>query len=315
MPPRMTDIAGLRIAFVNVFFFGEPPGARSADQSWTLIDAGLPFSADTIVEAAAERYGHYAPPSAIILTHGHFDHVGALATLLERWPDVPVYAHPLELPYLTGECSYPPADPLVGGGGAMAWLSPLYPRRPIDIGERLQTLPADGSVPTMPGWRWAHVPGHTPGQVALFRDGDRTLISADAVITTKQESLLKVLAQAPEVRRPPGYFTPDWEAAGRSVAALEALRPLTVLTGHGPVMTGRSLSEGLRRLAGHFEEIGTPSHGRYARTPAVVDADGKVVSVPPLSAGDVIVRVSLVATLLAIGMHLVNSQRGRRRRW
>jgi hypothetical protein len=57
-----------------------------------------------------EREG--ARPAAIVMTHGHFDHVGALASLAERW-DVPIYAHPLELPYLDGRSSYPRRPVLV----------------------------------------------------------------------------------------------------------------------------------------------------------------------------------------------------------
>jgi glyoxylase-like metal-dependent hydrolase (beta-lactamase superfamily II) len=36
-------------------------------------------------------------PQMILLTHGHWDHVGAIPALLERWPDLPVYAHEKEL--------------------------------------------------------------------------------------------------------------------------------------------------------------------------------------------------------------------------
>jgi glyoxylase-like metal-dependent hydrolase (beta-lactamase superfamily II) len=89
------------------------------------------------------------------------------------------------------------------GGGAVAWLSPLYSRRGIDLGGRARALPADGVVPHLPGWRWVHTPGRTPGHVALFRDGDRTLLAGDAFVTTRQESLfaaVRRLAQlSPEV--------------------------------------------------------------------------------------------------------------------
>ena len=105
-----------------------------------------------------EREG--ARPAAIVMTHGHFDHVGALASLAERW-DVPIYAHPLELPYLDGRSSYPRPDPSVGGG-MMSAMSRFYPRGPVDVGRWLRTLPEDGAVPGMPGWRWIHTPGHTP---------------------------------------------------------------------------------------------------------------------------------------------------------
>jgi len=36
-------------------------------------------------------------PRMILLTHGHWDHVGAIPALLEKWPDLPVYAHKKEL--------------------------------------------------------------------------------------------------------------------------------------------------------------------------------------------------------------------------
>src|SRR5918997_365282 len=111
-PRRVTDdVAYLRTAIVNVFFYGTPD---AGDRGWVLIDAGMPGSTQRIVDAAAERFGWGARPAAIVLTHGHFDHVGALKELARRW-DAPVYAHPLELPYLTGRSPYPPPDPTLGG--------------------------------------------------------------------------------------------------------------------------------------------------------------------------------------------------------
>jgi DNA-binding CsgD family transcriptional regulator len=78
-------------------------------------------STETIVKAAARRFGADARPAAIVLTHGHFNHVGALEALAERWR-CSVYAHPLELPYITGCASYPPMDPSVGGGAqSLLW--------------------------------------------------------------------------------------------------------------------------------------------------------------------------------------------------
>src|SRR5690554_6666584 len=136
-------------------------------------------------------------PRAIILTHGHFDHVGAFPELLEHW-DVPVYAHPLEAPHLTGEEDYPPPDPSVGEG-AMALMSFAYPNKAIDLGDRLQPLAADGSVEAMPGWRWIHTPGHTKGHVSLFREADRCLIAGDAFVTVKQESLYAVATQTQSI--------------------------------------------------------------------------------------------------------------------
>ena len=270
-----TNVAYLRDRIVNLFFVGE---AGAGEQGWTLVDAGLYGSAERVVRAAEDRFGPGARPAAIVLTHGHFDHVGALETLAERW-DVPVYAHELELPYLTGRAAYPPPDPTVGGG-AMAFMSRTFPRGPIDLGSRVRTLPADGAVPGMPGLRWLHTPGHSPGHVSLVRDTDRTVIAGDAVITTKQESTLSVLLQRPEVRRPPAYATTDWQLARISVESIAALQPELLATGHGVPMRGPEMRQQLETLAREFARIGIPEHGRYVWQPATAGEDGPI-AVPP----------------------------------
>ena len=255
----LSDLAYQREAFVNVVFFGNP-GSRD----WVLIDTGIPGVAGRIKAAAASRFGD-VPPKAIVLTHGHFDHVGTLQTLAEEWR-APVFAHPLERPYLDGSASYPKADPTVGGG-AMALLSPLYPRSPVDVREHLRDLPADGGVPGMPGWQWLHTPGHSVGHVSLWREADRALIVGDAFITVAGESAYATATQEPELHGPPKYFTHDWQAAARSVRTLAALEPETVVTGHGRPMTGKTMQTALHVLAQEFEQVAVPQDGRYVGNP------------------------------------------------
>ena len=158
------DVFCLQLSLVNVYLVGR---RGAGDRGWVLIDAGMYASAGAIRRAAQDLFGRDARPSAIVLTHGHFDHIGAVRELAERW-DVPVYAHRMEMPYLTGRSAYPPPDPTVGGG-MMARLSMLYPSGPIDLRPRVRLLLNDGSVPGMPGWQWIHTPGHTPGHVSLYR--------------------------------------------------------------------------------------------------------------------------------------------------
>ncbi|MBA4493509.1 MBL fold metallo-hydrolase [Paenactinomyces guangxiensis] len=251
------DLYCLTIQIVNVCFVGDP------DQSneWVLVDAGMPESADDIISAATKRFGSKSRPKAIVLTHGHFDHVGAVVDLVREW-NVPVYAHELEMPYLTGKSSYPKPDPTVEGG-FVAKMSSLFPVEPIDLGNHVEKLPSDGSVPSMSGWRWIHTPGHTPGHISLFRETDRSLIAGDAFVTVKQESLYKVFIQNQEINGPPRYLTTDWQAAWESVKRLEALKPSQVVTGHGIPMAGEQLRSGLERLAKEFDRIAIPDYGRY----------------------------------------------------
>ena len=75
----------------------------------------MPKCANEIISVAEDRFGTNSRPKAIILTHGHFDHVGGIIELIKYW-DVPVYAHQMEIPFLTGQQSYPEPDPTVEGG-------------------------------------------------------------------------------------------------------------------------------------------------------------------------------------------------------
>jgi len=226
-----------------------------------LIDAGMPKSADEIISVVEERYGSKSRPKAIILTHGHFDHVGGIIELIERW-DVPVYAHTLEIPFLSGKQNYPEPDPTVNNG-LVAKMSPIFPNEAINLGGNLKVLPSDGSVPFMAGFRWIHTPGHSPGHISLFREKDKVLIAGDAFVTVKQESLYKVITQTKEISGPPQYFTTDWSDARASIEKLAILKPSVAITGHGLPMKGEELTSNLKKLVDDFEQIALPKQGKY----------------------------------------------------
>ncbi len=254
------DLAYKRLAIVNVSFFGVP---GAGDRQWVLIDAGVTGTARLITRAAAQRFGNESRPACIVLTHGHFDHVGSLEKLAEYW-DAPIYAHELELPFLTGETSYALPDPLAGVG-LMSALSPMVPGEPLNVSSRLNKLP-EGEVPGMPGWRWIQTPGHSPGHVSFWRESDRTIIAGDAFITTNQASAYSVAVQKPKLHGPPMYYTPDWDSARASVEALATLEPELAITGHGPALRGPALRDSLHRLAQDFDRLAVPEHCQCAKS-------------------------------------------------
>ncbi|MFC7320143.1 MBL fold metallo-hydrolase [Halobacillus campisalis] len=248
----LADVAYYRTLMVNVAFIGDP-----GTEDWVLVDCGIGHYAKRIIEAAEKRFGNIAP-KAILLTHGHFDHVGSAKKLAQHY-DARIYAHPFEVDYLTGKRSYPVGDSTVGGG-LMSILSPFYPTNPVDLSKWIHPLPDDGTVPHLKHWRAIHTPGHTPGHVSFFRHKDRTLLSGDAFITVKQESSMAVFIQHQHVHGPPAYFTPNWIEAEKSVKKLAALNPRTALTGHGLPMEGEIFQEQLLELAMNFKELAIPKH-------------------------------------------------------
>lgn len=252
------DILLLQFTIVNACIVNS---LNNNSGGWVLIDTGLENSANFIVESAKKRFGKDSRPQAIILTHGHFDHVGSVIKLANLW-DIPVYIHQLELPYITGKKDYPLADPTVDKG-MVSMMSPTFPHTSIDVGYRAIALPSDGSVPGMRAWKWIHTPGHTEGHVSLFRERDRVLIAGDAFSTVKQESLLSIAIQREQISGPPKYLTTDWQAAEESIKKLRDLKPQLVITSHGQPMQGEKLTHHLDILVENFNEIAKPEQGRF----------------------------------------------------
>jgi glyoxylase-like metal-dependent hydrolase (beta-lactamase superfamily II) len=301
---RPRDVDWLTTVLVNICFVGEPHHARG---DWVLIDSGIPMNAGRIARFAEDRFGP-TPPRAILLTPGHFDHVGSLHALLRRWPETPVYAHRMELPYLTGHSNYPPADPTVGGG-IMARTSPLFPSHAYNFRPNIMPLPPDGVVPFLPDWKWIATPGHSPGHVSFYRESDGTLIAGDAFVTQQQEALTGVMFQAPVIHGPPTYFTPDWNASKMSVQRLAELKPRYAITGHGLPVANPRLSHILHLLSTRFEEFAVPSDGRYVREPARFDDSGTVWLPPAIP--DIRPKLIAAIALTALGLGIARAMNKR----
>jgi glyoxylase-like metal-dependent hydrolase (beta-lactamase superfamily II) len=286
----------LPVSIANVYFIGPPGGP------WTLVDTGTPGHARQIRQAAESLYGVDARPRAVLLTHRHMDHAGNALDLANFW-DVSVFAHPLEVPYLTGQSKYPPLDPTVGG--FLAMLGRFISVPSVDLSGRVRALEAGREAPGLAGWEWHHTPGHAPGHVVFFRRRNGTLLAGDALTIMNLDSSFASVLRLQRVCGPPTPSTPDWRRARESVEFLAELRPLTIACGHGVPMQGGKAVMQLAELASSFP---APSKGRYVQEPARMDESG-VVSLPPQPADalpGVAVALGVAAaagTMFAVAAH------------
>jgi glyoxylase-like metal-dependent hydrolase (beta-lactamase superfamily II) len=233
----------------NVYF------VRSGS-SWVLIDAGWAKDGPSIREAAESVFGAGTRPAAILLTHSHPDHAGAARELARTW-DRPVHLHPIELPSAQGDFVALRA----AGGPLDTWIIvPLMRamgrrrRDSILAGSSLRDVAQafdPAALPGLPEWECVATPGHTPGHASFFRPHDRVLISGDALVTVKLNSVPDLLLMRQGLSGPPWYTTGDWAMAKGSVEALARLEPSVLAGGHGRPMTGAETASAV----GAFAEV------------------------------------------------------------
>jgi glyoxylase-like metal-dependent hydrolase (beta-lactamase superfamily II) len=179
-----------------------------------LVDPGPQSCEETLLAAlGGER------PTALLLTHIHFDHAGAAGSLVRRWPDLDVYVHEHGAPHMARpERLVASAARLYGGeeGLRETWGDVV----PVPE-ERMKVL---SGGETVLGFKVQYTPGHASHHVCYLHEASGTAFVGDMAGVRIPPSDL-TLAPTP----PPDVDVEAWE---RSLDAIAAWQPQTLALTH-----------------------------------------------------------------------------------
>lgn len=167
-----------------------------------IVDTGMAFMGKAILKEA-EKLGNL---KAILLTHGHSDHVGGLKKILEI-KKFPVFSHEADIKYMEGK------EPFPGRKKAEFLVQPGVVQ-PLEM--------TNGNLHDIEDLTPIHTPSHSPGHVVYYHKKDGVLISGD-LFTSKNGQL----------RKPMAMFTADMNEAIKSSHVIEDLKLNIVSICHG----------------------------------------------------------------------------------
>jgi glyoxylase-like metal-dependent hydrolase (beta-lactamase superfamily II) len=201
-----------------------------------LVDSGWPGSRDVLLRGLTAIGRGPDDVRALLLTHGHVDHLGS-AAWLEGEQGAPIYAHADELervrgrrpdtrsPKLVLDLWRPSALSFVAGAFRRGLREPRWPRDPRAVGDA-----PHGALPS--ALRVVETPGHTEGHAAYHLADRGIVFSGDALVTRS------VLTGRRGPQLHPSAFTVDVDRARRSLEALAAVDGELILPGHGDPFKG-----------------------------------------------------------------------------
>jgi glyoxylase-like metal-dependent hydrolase (beta-lactamase superfamily II) len=205
----------------------------------TLIDSGYSGQRDLLIASLQALGCRPDGVSAVLITHGHADHLGGAAWLAEQL-GTPVHAHAAEVPNVqrTLVQQAGPVDVVrnVLRPGVARWamaIVPLLEGRPHPAVPSVTSLPErDGRIDVPGHPRALLVDGHTSGHTAYDFDGEGVLVVGDALVTRHRTSSLA----GPQLL--PSVFHHDVARARESLAQLRSSSSQVVLPGHGEAWIG-----------------------------------------------------------------------------
>jgi hydroxyacylglutathione hydrolase len=199
---------------------GFPPAAFNvylirAGAGWILVDTSTRHSRRRILRQLPGKL------QAIFITHAHRDHAGSMHAVATE-TGAPVWAGERDASAIEGRASEP--LPEQHKGHTVNRLLGGWWKEPHPVERRLRDGDEVGA-----GFKVIDFPGHTPGQIGLWRESDRTVVCADVMRSMDMLTGRRQLGEIPEI------FTVDLAGSRGSIRKLAALEANT--TGHGPPLT------------------------------------------------------------------------------
>ncbi len=202
--------------FENVFRIPSHVNSYLIEKEYNsvLIDAGMEKNASKVIDVV-KSYCPDKPLKALIITHAHLDHTRGLETLGQLFgPEV--IAHKDESAYIMK------VDKMPSRKGFSGKMFSFFARIASSPGYTVDQVVTDGEV--VHGLKVFHLPGHTPGTIALEDIKTRALFCGDIINTNKSGT--KILP-------PHKTFALDYDKAlESSIKMLKLTRPKAIMPGH-----------------------------------------------------------------------------------
>ena len=197
------------------------------EKNLMLVDAGIPGQTPEIVKGIQDLGFRAENLTHMVITHQDYDHTGCITDLKKLAPGMKIIAHAEESPYIDGRrlpiklearLSQYHELPAAAKASVDAWKE-MYEKTPIQITDEVH----DGEVYDICGGvEFIHVPGHTPGHIAVYLKKSKIIICGDAANITDG----RVAGSNP-------VHTHDMELAGESLKKITGCDLKGLVAYHG----------------------------------------------------------------------------------